>query len=202
MEKKKNTNVYLKAALTFLVLFVLPLGSVYFLTKGRDYRRDAIAELGDHGKVASFEAMNQRGLPISPETLRSKVAVVNFLSENREAAKDQADRIAMVHQSFDDTEDVLFLSFTLADSSVNLLDRAKALGITDHEQWFLLGASGDKLDWLQKEVFKLEKPDNGVALVDTSLTVRRHYDLSDNPAMGRLVEHISIVIPKQKRRGL
>lgn len=202
MEKEKKTSVFIKSLLVFGVLIIAPLVSIYFLDSGRDYRRESMAELQDLGKVKSFQIVNQNNLTITPEVMRTRVAVVNFLSENATTARQQADRIAKVHESFDDTEDVLFLSFIPADSTDNMLERAKGLGITDHKQWFLLGTNDEQWNSLSSDIFQISDPTNGIALVDTSLTIRKHYDINSNPEMGRLVEHISIVIPKQKRRGL
>lgn len=201
MEKEKSTNIYVKVALTILVLFVLPLGSIYFLNEGRDYRRESISELEDMGKLNDFQVADQHNVNISPDVLRSRVAVVNFLPQDEKMAREQSERIGLIQQSFDDTEDVLFLSFIPEDTSKSLLERAKKLGINDQKQWHLIAAKENDWDKYSKGIFKLPG-EYGVALVDTSGTIRHHYDINSNPDMGRLVEHISIVIPKQKRRGL
>ena len=108
-EKKKN--VYLISGLIFMVLFILPLGSIYFLNSGKNYRKDSLAEMENKGKVAAFQFNNQNNLSISPEVLRGKVAVVNFISDDVSLAKFQTERMSLVHQSYNDTEDVIFLSF-------------------------------------------------------------------------------------------
>ena len=199
-EKKKN--VILISLLTFIVLFILPLGSVYFLNSGLKYRKASLSEMGDHGKMGAFEFKNQTGLTITPQLLRGSVCVAHFLSENDSTARYQINRLKKVHQSFDDVSDVVFLSFTKKDPNVNLLAKAKALGITDHQQWFLPGYTETDKKHLAQTLFKLEDPENGIALADTSLTIRRYYDITKNEEMGRLVEQIAIVLPKQKRRGL
>ena len=199
-EKKKN--VFLISGLVFLVLFVLPLGSIYFLNSGLQYRKTSVSELSDLGKVGDFNLNNQNNLPVSPAMLRGRVAVVNFFSENDSIAKFQADRIANVHQNYNDVEDVLFLSFIHSDTSINLINAASSLGITDHKQWYLLSTQGNQWKDISTNNFKIPNIENGVALVDTSMTIRKIYDLNSNPEMGRLVEQIAIVIPKQKRRGM
>ena len=84
-EKKKN--VFLISGLVFLVLFVLPLGSIYFLNSGLQYRKTSVSELSDLGKVGDFNLNNQNNLPVSPAMLRGRVAVVNFFSENDSIAE-------------------------------------------------------------------------------------------------------------------
>ncbi len=199
---KREKKVFLVSGLVFLVLFVLPLGSIYFLNSGVSYRKASLSELEDKGKVGAFQLYNQVNIPVSPETLHGKVAVVNFLSEDDSTAHYQMERLSKVHQSYNETEDVVFLSFIKADSTTNMIDRAKGLGINDHQQWFLLGTDEENFRSLSASGFQITEPDKGIALVDTSMTIRRHYDISSNPEMGRLVEQIAIVIPKQKRRGL
>ncbi len=184
----------------FAVLFLLPLGSVYYLFMGRTHSRTAVAELEQLGKVIGFELKNQQNQPVSPESLRGKVTVVNFLPKDLAKARPLADRIWKVHQSFDETEDVIFLSFIEADTTTKLLEVANKLGIEDHQQWFLLGTTADEWQRLSTEVYHLPSPENGVAMADTSLNIRKLYDIADNQQMGRMVEHIAKVIPKQKRR--
>lgn len=201
-EKEKGTSIYVRAAVTFLILFVLPLGSIYFLSKGRDFNREVFDDLKDQGKIAEFQINNQNNLPISKELLYGRVAVVNFLSENEDKAKEQSAQIAKVHESFDDTEDVYFISFVHEDSSRNLVDRSMELGIDDAKQWSLAELEKNRWDEMSSNVFKTESMKEGIVLVDTSLSVRHQYHGYSDSLIGNLVLHISKVIPKQKRRGL
>ncbi|HFA50079.1 MAG TPA: hypothetical protein ENJ95_13805 [Bacteroidetes bacterium] len=191
-----------RAAMTFLILFILPAGSWYFMSSGLNYRKKSQSELSDMGKVGAFEMKNQTNLTISPELLKGKVAVVNFISKDIATAKKQVARIAKVHQSFDNTEDVVFLSFTLPDTANNLLVRANKLGITDNKQWYLISTGTEDLTYISKKLFHIDNPESGVALIDTSMSIRRVYDINSNKEMGRLVEQIAIVIPEQPRRGM
>ncbi len=197
MKRSKRIAI---SVLVVVILFVLPGGSWLYLQRGLDYRKASLAELQDLGKTGDFQLKNQKNLMISPEMLRGRVSVVNFLPEDKETGKSLSERIAKIHQSFDDTEDVIFLSFMPADSSAQLLDIANSMGIKDDKQWFLIGTENSEWQRLAKEVYKIPNPENGVALVDTSMTIRKYYDINVNQDMGRLVEHISIVIPQQKRR--
>ncbi len=201
-EPEKKKHVKLVAALIFAMLFILPLGSIYFLSSGTKYRKASHAELKDHGKVGHFILNNQNNISISPEALHGRVTVINFLSDDMEVAKQQTERIAKVHQSYNNVEDVVFLSFIKSDSTQSMLDRAQDLGILDHDQWFLMGTDESEWTGIATNAFQLPNIETGVALVDTSLTIRRYYNITSNPEMGRLVEQIAIVIPKQTRRGM
>ena len=206
MEKEKalqrKWKIVLKTIFTMVVLFGLPAASWYFLSSGVKYRKERLAELSDLGKVGSFKVKNQSNLPVSPEIMKGRVSVVHFLPEDQVEAKNQTAQIARLHRSFDDTEDLIFLSFLPADSTTNLLGKAKELDIKDEKQWFLLGAKKEELNVLATNNFKIQDPATGVALVDTSLTVRRIYNIGSSEDLNLLVEHIAMVIPKQKRRTL
>ncbi len=199
IEEVKPANKFWRAVV-YSVLFLLPFGSLYYLYMGRTHSRTAVAELEQLGKVSGFRFINQQNDTITPEGLHGKVTVVNFLPSDLDAAKLLAGRIRKVHQSFDETDDVIFLSFIVTDTSKTLLQTATRLGIEDHKQWYLLGTSSEEWSRLYKDTYHLPNPETGVAMADTSLTIRKLYDINDNVQMGRMVEHIAKVIPKQKRR--
>ncbi len=199
IEEVKPANKFWRAVV-FAVLFILPIGSVYYLYKGRAHSRTAKAELENLGKVDGFNLMNQQNQAITPKGLHGKVTIVNFLPGDLSKAKPLTDRIAQVHQSFDDSDDIIFLSFLVRDSSKNLLQTAKELGIEDHDQWYLLGTSQEEWKRLSTEVYHLPNGENGVAMADTSLQIRKLYDINSNQQMGRMIEHVAKVVPKQKRR--
>ncbi len=186
-------------AIAGLVLVVLPLGAIYNLRLGISYRQKTTAELEDRGKLAAFNLKNQSNLLISPETFRGKVSVIQFLPGNIKEAKPMAERISLVKKSFDETEDIVFLSFFPADSSVNLLKTATDLGINDPKRWFLLAASPEEWSSLSKAILAGTDPANHIVMADTSLSIRKMYNIQNNPEMGRMIEHIAVVIPKQKR---
>ncbi|MCB0518209.1 MAG: hypothetical protein H6577_00085 [Lewinellaceae bacterium] len=199
-DKEKSSRNPFIAILIFIVLFVMPAGALYFLNAGKNFREEYMEELGNLGRMAPFQYDNQDNLPISQEVMKGRVSVVNFLTGNPADDKAKSERIAKVHQSFDDTEDVLFLSFIPVDSSASLRDEASRLVITDNKQWYLVGTPKGDWERLAKENFKMTDPANEVALVDTTLTIRNIYKINEDESMGKLVVHVSMVIPKQKKR--
>ena len=196
-EKKKN--VHLVSALIFLVLFILPLGSVYFLNKGMNFNKAVKKELTVKGKVSEFSVANQHNSIIDTNLLNGRVTVVNFFDHNEATAKSQADQINKVHSSFDDTEDVYFLSFLKKDTNRNLLDRSIELGVNDIKQWSVVELDEKRWDNISGDVFQSKE---GIVLVDTSLNIRHYYKGYNDSLIGHLVLHISKIIPKQPRRGL
>ena len=183
-----------------VLLFVLPAVSWLYLRQGLDYRKKSLSELKDLGKAGNFELKNQKNVVVSPGLLRGKVTVVQFLPADPAEGKAKVERLAGIHENFDDTEDVVFLSFVPRDTTASLLDLARRLNIKDDNQWFLMYADSAELAGLTSSAYRPADPQHELTLVDTSLTIRKYYDIRQNAAMGRLVEHISIVIPEQKRR--
>ena len=183
-----------------VVLFILPAGSWFYLQSGLNYRNKTLSELGDVGKITDFTLLNQNGLTVSAESMRGRISVVNFLQDDVTASRAVNERISKLHESFDKTDDVVFLTFIPTDNSSTLLQMASELGIKDHKQHFLLGAPAPEWQRLVSDVFRVENPGSGVALVDTSLSIRNYYDVNSNKDMGRLVEHIALIVPKQNRR--
>lgn len=202
MEKEKNKKAYWKVAVAFMLLFVLPLGSIYFMNKGINFHKAVTEELEDKGKIGAFKVENQNNLDVSNELLYGRVTVVNFLSDDSEKAKKQAAQIKKVHSSFDDTEDVYFLSFVSADTSESLVDRSLGLGIEDAKQWSLTELNSAEWKNMTDNIFHASAMDEGIVLVDTSLSVRHLYHGYTDSLIGNLVLHISRVVPKQKRRTL
>lgn len=192
-----SRKLKIRYLLFLVILFVLPAVSLYFLNSGKNYRLQALDELKEHGKVGDFHLNNQRGIHISPDMLRGKVTVACLLPENPDSAAFYTERLSVIHDSYNDTKDVIFLSFLDAVDSTNLLETAVTLGIKDHDQWWLLRSEEEKA----KAIYHFpEGKGFQIALADTSLMVRNHYNIYDNRQMGRLVEHIALIIPKQPRR--
>ncbi len=193
-----SRKLKIRYILFLVILFVLPALSLYFLNSGKNYRLQALSELKEAGKVESFKLKNQRGLEVTPHMLHGKVSVACLLPENPDSAAFYSERLSIIHESYDDTKDVVFLSFINTPDSTKLLETATRLGIKDHDQWWLLRSEDSET---ARRLYHFPKEGNlQVALADTSLTVRNHYNIYDNRQMGRLVEHIALIIPAQPRR--
>ena len=198
--KKKKTQQVLMAILVTSMLFIFPAASWYYLQSGLNHRKKALAELTQFGKAGDFQLKNQNNLLISQQGIRGKVSIVSFFPAEKTTARELADRMAKVHQSFNEVDDVVFLSFIPADTSVQLLPLAQELSIKDNKQWYLLGTSQEEWKRLATESYHLPNLENSVVLVDTSLTIRKYYDIHNNEDMGRLVEQTVLILPQQKRR--
>ena len=193
-EARKRMNFTQIAGMLFL-LVILPAGSWYYLQRGFQHRKEALAELKDRGTIGAFMLPDQYGNIFSSEWLHKRVTIAAFLPNDAAQQQQWASRLHDLHAQFDDRNDVCFLLF--ADSSLmrDPMEFAMENDLVDSLQWEILTTNGAELQVLAFESFYL--PDaQQIALVDTGLVVRRHYDIMDNQQMGRLIEHITIVMPR------
>ena len=190
--KRKNL---VQAAALLLLLVILPAGSWFYLRSGFQHRKAAIEELGRLGTVGAFEFADQYGNPFSTELMRNRVTIAGFLPQDPAKQRQWASRLGEVHDQFDDRNDVCFVLFADSSTLPDPMNFALENGLSDSLQWEILSADREELKGLASQAFFI--PDyQHIALVDTGLTVRRHYDILDNPQMGRLIEHITIVMPR------
>ncbi|GIV32167.1 MAG: hypothetical protein KatS3mg030_469 [Saprospiraceae bacterium] len=193
LDRKKKVQ-YL---LFFLVLFILPAASLYFLNSGKNYRLQALSELQELGRVADFRAIDQMGRQTTPQSIRRKVVVMASVPNQSDSLQFYTRRLGVVHQAYDETNDLLLIMAIRQDSAIDLAHLAIELGIKDADQWRLVKAPAPQV---LDEAFHVHVPARNVALVDTSGMVRKLYNIYDNHEMGRLMEHIALIIPKQPRR--
>jgi hypothetical protein len=204
-EKKQKPGIpsALRVILLFLLLVGLPAGSWFYLQSGLNYRKNALADLKDFGKLKSFQLYSQNGDTLRLQDIQGKVVVANFFSPDLSKSRETADRIAKLHSLFDERTDLYFLSHVPTDSTSQLWQLADAMGIKDSNQWFLLTAAPEELENQERKNYKfpqkeeaMDGENNFLALVDTSRTIRNYYDVANNEDMGRLIEHIAILLPK------
>ena len=195
-----------------LLLVVLPGGSWFYLRNGLDYRIEALEELEDIGKVPSTISIYTQAdeNPIDGDYLKGKVTVAGYIPEGATERNRMIEVLSKLHEQFDERDDVVFLSYVKADSTADLKSRAVALNLVDGQQWRLaeLPAS-ETLEFYFKENYHF--PDVTlpllesipyVALVDTSLMVRHFYNCMENKDMGRLVEHIALILPRKPEKDI
>ncbi len=200
-EKKEPAKGGLRRTFLALVILILfPLITWYFLQQGLDHQRKTLAELKEYSKVGTFQLKDQDNRSVSNQSLKGRVSVVNFLPADMTLAKDFTGRIAKVHQSFNELDDVVFVTFVPIDSSNQLKSIASELSIRNEKQWYVLGASPAEWNELAAEAYKMPKLENSVALVDTSGTIRNYYDINIDQEMGLLVEQTVLVLPKHRSR--
>lgn len=149
------------------------------------------------GSLPSLQITNQQGRLVTRESLQGKIIMLNLLPGNLDSAKLPTNTIRKVHQSFNDTDKVLFLSVIRTDSINGLRTSAGLLGIDNPEQWYLAGANNTTWTELAANL-QIVDPSNTIVLIDSKGIIRRYYFINQNKEMGKLVEHAAILLPKKR----
>lgn len=210
VEEKKKSGLRRLGQLAALFLFLvgLPAVSWYYLSTGLQYRKQALQELGDHGRIPDFSLTNYLGDTLHLEDVKGKLVVASFLSLDSPALSDAfGETLRKLHEQFDHREDVVFIQHLIADSVA--VDRITAFadqyGLADAGQCFFLTGGRPPFEQLARDGYHLPLDANTplqeasfFALADTNAVIRQYYDVRHIGEVKRLVAHIAIILPMEK----
>ena len=186
----------------YLVLSALlvgfPMVSYFYLKGGYNYRKAAIELMEDHGKMPDLQTMERMRGQL-PDSLRGNMVVVGWLSEDAPTAAIVYGRVLdSLYDQFADSPHLYFT--TIADSTISdeFVDQWLATyGLPQEDPMLsILRPSGTTFDG-DKAAFGLPSSSSNpvVALVDSSQTIIKHYDLIEREETIGLVQLISLFIP-------
>jgi len=197
---------------TLVVLFLLiglPVISYYYLSQGYQYRKDAIMTQGDFGKMPDLS-----GLPAvrgeQPEKYRGAMTVVGWLDPTKPVAtKQYGQMLDSLYQQFANSPNLYFMTITRADdAAATAAQFATAYHLPDTTMINFVRADDASFAKTARD-FQLPLEGYGtpgeapiVALVDSSLTVVKHYNLAQRNETIGLVELISVIIPLPERKDI
>ena len=201
--RKLTTRGIIQTAALFLLLVFLPLGSWYFLQSGVDYRKSALDELQEFGEVPMI---SYQSFDLDKAASSGKMLILGFLDDTAANAESKiGERLAALHDQFDNRQDVLFLNHVNADQEVvDLLKNDYKLD--DAEQCYFSLVEKEAVANYQSKYpgvsdFDLELfKENVIAITDTSHQIRQYYNLGEAEEMKRLIQHIAIILPIVKKR--
>ncbi len=208
---RKQKNIFNFLSLFFL-LIVLPVGALYFLEKGIDYRKELLAELDDVGKMPGFSLVNIDGSLVDNNRLEKRVVVVNFFDVlEKDGNIEKGKVLTKLVQQFEKREDILFLNFVSNQGEDTLSSKALQEYINTFElgnkQSLFVKEDPETMRRMANESMKFPfengqniRENNLVALADTSSTIRRHYDLLNEEESKLLVKHIIMLLPEVETR--
>ena len=211
-EEKRITGVrrILQALALLLFLVVLPLGSWFYLRNGLDYRKKALEELGEHGTIPPFELPTYKRDTLSREQLEGKLVVASFIDfSDEEQTRRTGAYLNKLHEQFDERPDLLFLQHVL---NVPGTDRIHSFELqhrlNDQDQCLFLISEGGDMEKRVRRLYSMPVTDAAaplntqLVLADTTLTIRRYYDLREEQQIKRMVEHIAIILPRIEEKDL
>lgn len=195
----------------FLFLVILPGGSWLYLQRGLDYRIATMEELKSLGTAQDFALHSYTDSVLTSTNLQGQVSVIGYLPDAPEQEARMIEVLFKLHDQFNERDDLTFLTFTQPDSLAILQARAKELELKDGAQWFfgpsteqtddLAGFLKDRL-YFPEEMATQAKKHPYFALLDTNRVVRRFYDGMENKEMGRLIEHIAMLLPRKPDKDI
>jgi hypothetical protein len=192
-----------------VVIFLLvgfPAVSYYYLSTGYAYRKAAIETQGDFGKMPDLSSLKVvRGkLPVSS---RGAMTVVGWYDPTKPGAGQQyGHMLDSLYQQFENSPNLYFTTIIRADDPVaTATDFADTYHLPEADMLSFLAADSGEFTTAARN-FKLPTNLPGeepyVALVDSSLTIVKHYNLAERNQTIGLVNLISLIIPLPERPDL
>jgi hypothetical protein len=207
----KGRRVFRILAL-FLLVVVLPAGSWYYLRSGLDWRIAAKSELGAYGTIPPSYIVFPGNDKIN--LIESCVCVVHdfgdapeFTPENK-FIMDEANKMAEgIGVMGDKMVRLNFRVIMLANNgSAEFRSYYQKFATIDNATWLWRPSTESWRRILQQgyqqycEQSKVSPTKEYFALTDTGGIVLRYYNAMDPAEIGRMVEHISMVMPKEGGR--
>jgi len=168
------------------LLIVLPLISWYYLQRGLTWRRGAMEELEMHGSVKDLVINASKGIPFRFDDRKGSSIIIHRL---KCSGSEEIDRITKVVQQFGSRPDVEFIIF--GDCIDRLSDSVfKGACLTNK----------NLCDQLSQEIFNIGHEQNALAFIDGTGEIRIYYKGNDLADWKRLVEHISMMLPDERKQ--
>ena len=209
MAKSARTIFQLGALVMLLIVF--PAASWYYLNSGLQYRRSAMAELGDFGSFPKVDWMMVDGTSLPAGVLDKKMILAQVLPPSTEESltTQYGQTLKQLHDQFDERDELAFLIFLREDNGTSLEQLrqfAQTYELEDEDQLFFI--KFNKQEWAQMEngLFQSRPedidPTSFLLLTDVTAKVRRYYDVREELDIKRLVEHIALLLPFKNDREL
>ena len=202
MEQKKSNKAVIWITVLLLIVVFPGVGYIY-LQRGLDYHRESYQQLRALGALPGFEALTRVDTTLSSAELVGNTVVLAMLDSDPGSTRGVVDKLNRLQDQFDHLDDVLFLALVEDDGFADLDKRFAGYGFNDTPQWQLLELSAPEYNAVANSLAdQVQVPDlsqNFFVLIDREGEIRKVYDADDDQQMGRLIEHISYVIPRNKK---
>lgn len=186
-----------------MILVVLPAISYFYLKSGLDWHLQAKADLKDYGKIRGEYIIFPDGE--KQNQLKGKVVVIHIFGQNpvlNDTNKLILDTGQRLYERFGKNYDFR-LTMVSQGSDADFKSYAQTLPSAEMATWVWSGAMGSWRTIIENgyEKFCVERKEKAVpkyfALCDTSGTIRHFYNAMDEKQVGRMVEMITLLVPKE-----
>jgi len=188
----------------FVILVLLPGISWIYLSGGLNWHKKAIGELQNYGKIRAAYVIYPDGT--KEDRLKSKVTVLHIFGEKPDLTDANRSIINTGERLFDQfgtNDNFRMAMISEGGGTAEFLTHVQTKPSADYATWVWTGGLGSWRTILENgyESYCLAekaKPDpEYFALTDTTGTIRRFYNALDENQVGRMVEHISLLLPKK-----
>ncbi len=191
-----------------VLLFGFPAISWWYLKSGLDWRRQAQAELREYGKIRPVPVIYSDGT--KENLVAEKVCVIYYFGANPDLTPENKFILDTGERLFKQfgfksaaVPDYFRLVMISQDGTAEFRSYARTLPSADYVNWVWAGGLNSWRATLAN-AYDLYCQQNGVkpvdhyyALADTSGTIRCFYNALDEKEVGRMVEHIALLLPRE-----
>lgn len=200
----KTRKLFIFAAL-FIILIALPAGSWFYLKSGLNWHKAAVAELGDYGKIRGAFIIFPDGE--KRDQLKGEVVVIHIFGDSPDLTEANKKIIEVDKRLYDQFgQNEFFRMAMIAEGGTSeFRSEVQKIPSIDYVTWVWTGGLGSWRTIIENgyESFCLAEHTSPVpeyfALADTSGKIRRFYNALDEKQVGRMVEHIAMILPKSER---
>lgn len=204
-----NTKSIFSTLIVLGLLVGLPAVSWLYLSTGFEYRKAAIMTQGDFGKMPDLSALPQVQGKL-PSNLRGSMAVVGWLDPTKEeSTRVYGHMLDSLYQQFSESPNLHFTTIVLAEDPQATVRDFKASYHLPATPMISFVRADERSFQQTAEEFKLplsqyDSPGSEpfVALVDSSQTIVKHYNLARREETIGLVELVAVIIPLPARQDI
>ena len=200
-EAKQKRNIW-AVALMLILLAVLPVISYIYMKKGYDYQFEARSELAKLGPAMELPELTFFGDTLVGADMGKQVQLLAYFDpKDKETLELSGKYFGEIHEQFNDAKWFRMDLLVPSGREVALKTYQEEHKMDDAYQVFFYKTNKGAGEVNQSLYIKAQdvRQANFVALADTTGTVLNTYDLSDGKQFVRLIEHIAILRPAEKK---
>ncbi len=188
----------LKITLLLAFLIILPVLSVIYLREGMVYRKERLGELKDYGKLPGFSFLTINQKNVTNDSIRGGISVIYPFSMQNSSLNELAKQLNRLQTAYSDRPDIHILACT-TDTDAAAIQSYIETNAINTKFWYIISDTSAQMKnfiaHFRKDTLPLSLEEGTVALVDTSLMIRKYYKGTAPDQIKRLGEHIAMKMP-------
>jgi|GEM_PF-4055265 len=201
----KIAKKYFQGIALFFFLIILPIGSYMYLLTGLDFYKENRAEYAKKGMMPEFSAKSlYSNTQLTRNDLLGHTFIFSFFDAKAPESDSLVKQMALVQEQFKNRKDikhVTFLSDSLTAANKKLFEEAQPI----KNKWHVLEGDSTTSSFMKSQFKLADIKDNyspEFILVDDSLNIRGYYNVLNETRRNKLIIHLSMIMPLQKREEI